>query len=173
MSAVANLIESYLKGPADLRAAVRGMTGEQLAARPVAGRMSTLEVLCHIADFEAIMADRMKRIIALGENPLFLAADENLFLAELHYQARDAEEELTLIEVTRKQMSHILRDQTRDVPEARRAFDERVAHVGESGAGGGEPHQPPPALHPRQTQGSRVEVTPARVTRRRRKWPGS
>lgn len=109
MSAVANLIESYLKGPADLRAAVRGMTGEQMAARPVAGRMSTLEVLCHIADFEAIMADRMKRIIALGENPLFLAADENLFLAELHYQARDAEEELTLIDVTRKQMSHILR----------------------------------------------------------------
>ena len=109
MSAVENLIAAYLQGPVDLRAAVTGMTKEQLAARPVAGRMSTLEVLCHIADFEAIMADRMKRIIALGENPLFLAADENLFLAELRYQDRDAEEELTLIEVTRKQMAHILR----------------------------------------------------------------
>lgn len=109
MSAVENLIENYLKGPADLRAAAKGMTREQLTARPVAGRMSTLEVLCHIADFEAIMADRMKRIIALGENPLFLAADENMFLAELRYQDRDAEEELTLIDVTRKQMAHILR----------------------------------------------------------------
>jgi hypothetical protein len=109
MSAAANLIEAYLKGPADLRAATRGMTAEQLAAKPVPGRMSTLEVICHLADFEAIMADRMKRIIALGENPLFLAADENLFLAELHYHDRDAEEELALIEVTRKQMSRILR----------------------------------------------------------------
>ena len=109
MSAAENLIEAYLKGPADLRAATRGMTAEQLAAKPVPGRMSTLEVICHIADFEAIMADRMKRIIALGENPLFLAADENLFLAELRYHDRDAEEELALIEVTRKQMSRILR----------------------------------------------------------------
>jgi hypothetical protein len=109
MSAVENLIAAYVQGPIDLRVAVKGMTQEQLVARPVAGRMSTLEVLCHLADFEAIMADRMKRIIALGENPLFLAADENLFLAELRYQDRDAEEELALIEVTRKQMVHILR----------------------------------------------------------------
>ena len=109
MSAVANLIDAYLKGPADLRAAVAGMTPEQLQAKPVAGRMSTLEVLCHIADFEPIMADRMKRIIALGENPLFLAADENQYLAELRYHDRVAEEELTLIEATRKQMAHILK----------------------------------------------------------------
>lgn len=109
MSASTNLIEAYLQGPADLRAAAKGMSREQVAARPVAGRMSTLEVLCHIADFEAIMADRMKRIIALGESPLFLAADENLFLKELRYHDRDAEEELALIELTRRQMAHILR----------------------------------------------------------------
>jgi hypothetical protein len=109
MSASTNLIEAYLQGPGDLRAAVKGMSREQLAARPVPGRMSTLEVLCHIADFEAIMADRMKRILALGDAPLFLAADENLFLKELRYHDRDAEEELALIDVTRKQMAHILR----------------------------------------------------------------
>lgn len=109
MSAATNLIEAYLQGPADLRAAVKGMSREQFTARPVAGRMSTLEVICHIADFEAIMADRMKRIIALGDSPLFLAADENLFLQELRYHDRDAEEELALIDLTRKQMAHILR----------------------------------------------------------------
>jgi uncharacterized damage-inducible protein DinB len=109
MSAVENLIAAYVQGPADLRAAVKGLSKEQIAARPVAGRMSTLEVLCHLADFEPIMADRMKRVIALGGTPLILAADENLFLKELRYDDRDAEEELTLIEVTRKQMARILR----------------------------------------------------------------
>ena len=109
MTAAANLAEAYLQGIADLRAAVAGMSREQLAARPVPGKMSTLEVLCHLADFEAIMAERMKRIIALGDTPLILAADENHFLKELHYHDRDAANELTLIEATRKQMAQIIR----------------------------------------------------------------
>ena len=41
-----------------LRNAVAGMTREQLVARPVPGRWSTLEVVCHVADFEPILADR-------------------------------------------------------------------------------------------------------------------
>jgi hypothetical protein len=108
MSAAENLVESYMKGVADLRAAVRGMTKEQLAAKPVPGRMSTLEVLCHLSDFEPVFAERMKRIIAL-DTPLLLAADENDFLRELRYGDRDAEEELALIELTRKQIARILR----------------------------------------------------------------
>jgi hypothetical protein len=108
MSAVENLVAAYVQGPVDLRAAVKGMTPEQIVARPVPHRMTTLEVLCHLADFEAIMAERMKRVIALGDTPLILAADENLFLKELRYGDRDAEEELALIEITRKQMTRIL-----------------------------------------------------------------
>ena len=108
MSAAANLADAYLQGAADLRAAVKGMSREQLVARPVPGRMSTLEVICHLADFDAVLADRMKRIIALGD-ALLLAADENFFLKELHYHDRDAEEELALIDATRKQMARIIR----------------------------------------------------------------
>ncbi|MGL4553440.1 MAG: DinB family protein, partial [Gemmataceae bacterium] len=79
-----------------------------LVARPVAGKMSTLEVVAHVADFEPILADRMKRIIALDRPPL-LAADENRFLERLAYHDRDVEEELRLIEATRSQMVRILR----------------------------------------------------------------
>ena len=109
MSAANSLADSYLQGVAELRAAVAGMTREQLLAKPVPGRMSTQEVICHIADFEPIMAERMKRIIALGDTPLILAADENLFLKELHYEERDVENELLLIETTRKQMAPLIR----------------------------------------------------------------
>ena len=104
------MADQYLAGAAQLRAAVAGMTREQLVARPVAGKWSTLEVVCHIADFDPVLTERMKRIIALSaEVPLLLAADENLFLAALNYHARDAEEELAVIDATRRQMARIIR----------------------------------------------------------------
>ncbi|NBO90728.1 MAG: DinB family protein [Planctomycetia bacterium] len=101
------MIEVYLQGPSLLREAVAGMNHEQLLARPVPGKMSTLEVVAHLSDFEPILADRMKRIIAL-DRPALLGADENLFMANLAYDQRVLEEELRLIEVTRSQMARIL-----------------------------------------------------------------
>jgi hypothetical protein len=104
------LADQYLAGAAQLRAAVAGMTREQLVARPVAGKWSTLEVVCHIADFEPILVERMKRIIALSADvPLLLAADENQFVKELKYHERDVEEELAVVEATRRQMARIIR----------------------------------------------------------------
>ena len=102
------LIEQYLAGAAHLRKAVAGMTRDQLAARPVAGKWSTLEVICHIADFEPVYADRMKRVIA-EDYPLLLAGDPDVFQARLAYSNRDAEEELKLVEVVRSQMARILK----------------------------------------------------------------
>jgi len=97
----------YLAGAAMVRAAIAGLTRDQALARPIAGKWSTLEVVCHIADFEPIMADRMKRIIAL-DRPSLLGADENKFARALAYQDRDLEEEINVIESTRRQMACIL-----------------------------------------------------------------
>jgi uncharacterized damage-inducible protein DinB len=107
MSKMKQLIDSYVAGTQTLRDAVKGMTHEQLQARPVAGKWSTLEVVCHITDFEPIYADRMKRVIAL-EKPSLLGADENRFASALAYHSRDIEEELTIVDRTRKQMARIL-----------------------------------------------------------------
>jgi uncharacterized damage-inducible protein DinB len=107
MESLAELINAYLAGPAALRRTLTGMTAEQLQARPIPGKWSTLEVLCHLADFEPIYADRMKRIIAEDQPPL-IAADERRFAAALAYHQRDPEEELLLIERTRSQMARIL-----------------------------------------------------------------
>src|SRR5271165_6339802 len=108
MNPLPALIETYLAGPFSLRHAVAGMSRAQLLARPVAGRWSTLEVVCHLADFDPILADRMKRIIA-EERPALLGADEKRFAAALAYHERDLEEELSILERTRSQMARILR----------------------------------------------------------------
>jgi uncharacterized damage-inducible protein DinB len=108
MTDYTELINTYVAGPQLLRHAVSGMSREHLQAHPVAGKWSTLEVVCHVADFEPIIADRMKRVIA-EDKPQLLGADENRFAASLAYHHRDVEEELTIIERTREQMARILR----------------------------------------------------------------
>ncbi len=101
-------IEVYAFGPQLLRNAVAGMTREQLVARPIPGKWSTLEVICHLADFEIVGADRIKRVIAENEPTLF-GGDEKVFAARLAYHERNAEEELLLNEQIRKQVTRILK----------------------------------------------------------------
>ena len=102
------LTEQYLAGPDALRKAVCGLSRDQLTARPIPGKWSALEVVAHIADFEPILAERMMRVIS-HERPLLMVADENLFAATLDYHARDVEEELAVVDVTRKKMARILK----------------------------------------------------------------
>lgn len=100
----AELIAAYRVGPALLRDAVADMTPDQLRARPVPGKFSTLEVVGHVADCDQFLADRMKRTIAL-ERPLLLGVAGDLYLEALQYQERDLALQLQLIEVTRRQMA--------------------------------------------------------------------
>jgi hypothetical protein len=104
----AELIDQYAAGPNLLREAVRGMTREQALARPVAGKWSTLECVCHLADFEIVYADRLKRVIAENE-PTMFGGDPDVFAAALAYQDRNLTEELNLIDACRQQVARILR----------------------------------------------------------------
>jgi hypothetical protein len=84
------------------------MTREQVLARPVEGKWSKLEVVCHLADFEIVYADRMKRVIA-EEGPTMFGGDPDVFAARLAYQDRDLAEELAMIEAIRGSTARVLR----------------------------------------------------------------
>jgi hypothetical protein len=118
------LINDYLNGVDVLRNAVAGLTQDQLKARPIAGKWSTLEVVCHLSDFEPILADRIKRIIA-SPKPLLMGADENDFARSLSYHDRDVNEELAIIELTRKQLARILRALPNDALSRQGVHNER------------------------------------------------
>jgi uncharacterized damage-inducible protein DinB len=100
-------IDDYITGPAQLRRAIDGMSAGQLDARPIAGKWSTREVICHLADFEPVYVDRMKRVIA-EDKPTFFGGDPDVFAARLAYSARDLDEELRLIEACRAHLGRIL-----------------------------------------------------------------
>jgi uncharacterized damage-inducible protein DinB len=103
-----SLIEAYAVGPAKLRAAVAGLTHEELTARPGPGAWSILEVVVHLADSDAISIDRMKRMLTEDNPPLFYA-DETAYVVRLHTHEQDLEDALTLLEVGRRQWARVLR----------------------------------------------------------------
>lgn len=107
MATPAEYAAEYRGAAMPLVEAVEGMTREQVVARPVAGKWSTLEVVAHLADFEPVYVDRMKRIIS-HEKPLLLGADEQLFTKHLFYADRDLSEELAVIVATRNAFARII-----------------------------------------------------------------
>lgn len=104
----AALIDQFAGGAQVLRDAVKGMTREQVLARPVPGKWSSLEVVCHLSDFEIVYADRIKRVIA-EERPTLPDGDENLFASRLAYHSRELEEELQMLGAIRASTARILR----------------------------------------------------------------
>jgi uncharacterized damage-inducible protein DinB len=105
---LATLIDQYAAGPALLRQAVAGMSREQVLARPIEGKWSTLEVVCHLADFEVVFVDRLTAVIAENE-PTLPGRDEKHYAARLAYHDRDLEEQLRLVEACRGHVARILK----------------------------------------------------------------
>ena len=101
-------IARYDDGPRSLREAVQGMTSAQLRTPAPPGVWSVLQVVCHLADFEIVYADRMKRIIA-EERPTLFGGDPDDFAAKLAYMQRDLNEELAVIEAIRRSTSRFLK----------------------------------------------------------------
>lgn len=104
----AELIAAYLRGPGLLRDAVAGLDAVAVRARPIPGKMSSLEVACHIVDSDQFMCDRMKRTIATNR-PLLMGVESASYPVPLCYHERDLELDLHLLEVQRAQMAADLR----------------------------------------------------------------
>ena len=103
-----SIIEQYEAGVAKLRAAVAGLSVEEMRAKPLPGKWSTHQVIVHLTDAEAAFVDRVKRIIAMDE-PALLAWDENRFIEKMHYEEQSAEDAVELIALSRRQLARILR----------------------------------------------------------------
>jgi len=101
-------LDAYLGGPDRLRSAVTGLSREQMISRPITGRRSVLEVVCHLTDTDANIAHRIKRVLS-EERPVFDRVKPELMLAALAYHDRDVEDGLGIFDLTRRQIGRILR----------------------------------------------------------------
>ena len=106
----AELVAAYEQGIDDLRSAVAGMTHEQVLARPVPGKWSTVECVGHLADTAVFFTDRIVRTVAM-DRPLLMSADEKLYVERIDYQSFDLDEQLALFTALRRHAARILRAQ--------------------------------------------------------------
>jgi hypothetical protein len=104
------LVAAYERGIDELKRAVAGMAPEQILARPIPGKWSTIEVVAHVADTELYFSDRIERTLAL-ERPLLMGVDEKPYVERMAYQALDLDEELALFTSLRRHVARILRSQ--------------------------------------------------------------
>ncbi len=115
-SALSNneLIDAYENAAAELWSVIGGMTRKEILARVTPGKWSTLEVICHIADFEILNAERIRRVLTEDE-PILFNGEPDDFERALAYTRRDTIQELTLIGAIRGQTGRILRWLPEDV----------------------------------------------------------
>ena len=102
------LIAKYDHGPTQLREAVSGLSSIRLRIPAPPGAWSVLQIVCHIADFERVYADRMKRVVA-EDRPTLFGGDPDVFAAKLAYAQRNLEEELDVITSVRREVSRFLK----------------------------------------------------------------
>ena len=103
-----SIIEKYLQGADQIRAAIKGLTPQELHAFPVPGTWSIQQIVVHLLDSDLIASHRMKRIIA-EDNPLLIGYDETKAAKSLFYENEPLDEVLKLFELNRAQMGRIFR----------------------------------------------------------------
>jgi hypothetical protein len=79
-----------------------------MISRPITGRWSVLEVVCHLVDIDANIAQRIKRVLS-GERPVFDRVKPELMLPAVTYHDQDVQGELGIFDLTRRQIGRILR----------------------------------------------------------------
>jgi uncharacterized damage-inducible protein DinB len=108
-----DLIKKYSEGAEDLPQSIQGLTPDDMQQAPPAdggpevGRWTIQQVVIHLADAEAALADRMRRVIA-EDDPVLQAWDENKFAERLMYAEQSAEDAVALVALTRRQLGRVL-----------------------------------------------------------------
>jgi uncharacterized damage-inducible protein DinB len=103
-----NVVDRFAEGGTRLRESLRGLEPEDLHATPGPGKWSIHQLVIHLADSDAILIDRMKRILT-EDNPMLFKADESAYVEKLAIRELSLEDALLSFEVGRRQFARVLR----------------------------------------------------------------
>jgi hypothetical protein len=102
-------ILAYANGFSLLRAAIQGLTEEQLNAREKENGWSIKEVVIHLCDAEIVLTHRVKQVIS-EQNPLMIGFDQDLWAVRQNYAKLDLALHLEIYRLLRESLVPILND---------------------------------------------------------------
>ena len=100
-------LDRYTAGAPVLARSIQGLTPADLAAYPVPGTWSILQIVHHVLDSDLIASHRMKRIVA-EDNPLLISYDETAFAKTLGYERMDVRLACDLFRLNRELTAQML-----------------------------------------------------------------
>src|SRR5579864_5480694 len=106
MSELADLLERYRRGAELLAVATTGAAGPVLDFKQP-GQWSVRQIVCHLADTEAVCAMRYRQVIA-EENPSMPWADQEAWGGALDYDKRKLSQVLEVFRVLRAHNHELL-----------------------------------------------------------------
>jgi hypothetical protein len=121
MSEISDLLERFRRGPELLAVATTGASNVELDYVPAKGKWSARQVVCHLADSEAVCVDRFRRTIA-EDNPTIVGYNEKSWAANLDYGQRKISRALDTFRTLRADNYELLQG----LPEA--AFTRSCTH---------------------------------------------
>src|ERR1700751_4678507 len=121
MSEIADLLERFRRGAELLAVATTGAAGPELDFKPE-GKWSVRQIVCHLADAEAVGVMRFRAIVA-EENPTMSAWNQEAWGSNLDYEKRKISQALEIFRVLRSANYDLLKD----LPEA--AYQRKGTHV--------------------------------------------
>jgi hypothetical protein len=109
MSEIAELLERFRRGAELLAVATTGAAGPELDFKPE-GKWSVRQIVCHLADAEAVGVMRFRQLIA-EDNPSMSAWDQEAWGSRLDYGKRKISQALEIFRVLRSANFDLLKDQ--------------------------------------------------------------
>lgn len=109
MSDLSDLLERFRRGAELLAMATTGAAGPVLDYRPHPGQLSLRQIVCHLADAEAVGVMRLRQIIA-EDNPTLQYFDDDRWAENLDYGKRKVSQALETFRRLRSDNHELLKD---------------------------------------------------------------
>src|SRR6516164_11415268 len=113
MSEIADLLERFRRGAELLAVATTGAAGTELDFKPAADKWCVRQIVCHLADTEAVYVMRFRLVLA-EENPVFQSFNGDAWAERLDYGRRKISHALETFRRLRTDNYELLKEMPED-----------------------------------------------------------
>jgi hypothetical protein len=101
------ILNQYLATCGDMEKSFGDMSPEQLLARPVPDKWTSMQVLCHLVDTDLVMAARIRAAL-IADKPKQVALSREELMGLHFWEKRGAAEEIALFIALRKHTARLI-----------------------------------------------------------------